>query len=74
MMALQPNDAYRARFPLPDSQTPADSYPTSATVAVTSNPAGGCDCATPRIRDLETGEWLHLETMSRCPKRRSAGA
>jgi hypothetical protein len=71
-MALQPNAAYRARFPLPNNQTAV--VPASATTVVASNPAGGCDCATPRIRDLETGEWLHLETMSRCPKLRPGGA
>jgi hypothetical protein len=73
-MAFQPNDAYRARFPLPNLQTVTGTYPTSATVVVPVNPAGGCDCATPRTRDLETGEWLHLETMSPRPKRRPAGA
>jgi hypothetical protein len=76
MMALQPNDPYRARFPLPNLKTPAGIYRPrrpSVTPPGTSSP-GMCACATPRIRDPKTGEWLHLETMRRCPKRPPDGA
>ncbi|GIH12574.1 hypothetical protein [Rugosimonospora africana] len=31
--------------------------------------SGMCSCPTPLIRDRETGEWLHLATRSRCPRR-----
>lgn len=32
-------------------------------------PNGPCGCPVPLILDRETGEWLHLATMSRCPQR-----
>jgi hypothetical protein len=35
--------------------------------------SGMCGCPTPLIRDRETGEWLHLATRSRCPKRLNGG-
>ena len=57
-MMRQPdhNNAYRARFDLPDGNTSAGIFPVNR-----------CDCPTPLVLDTETGEWLHLATWSSCP-------
>jgi hypothetical protein len=43
----------------------------ATTNRVTGRPPGSgmCGCPTPLILDRETGEWLHLATRSRCPRR-----
>lgn len=70
MNGLEPNAAYRALFPLPATKTAGIYRPSGATATFPDcSRQGPCDCATPCIWDLQTGQWLHLENMRPCPKR-----